>query len=78
IAAKTGTAEVGNEREKVHSWVTGYFPYDDPQYVFTVVMERGDRSNLVGATAVMRQVFDWMRVNTPEYLGLSGRNQEEN
>lgn len=72
IAAKTGTAEVGSE--KVHSWVTGYFPADNPKYVFTLVMERGPRTNLVGATAVMRQVIDWMKIYTPEYLALPSRD----
>lgn len=78
IAAKTGTAEVGVEKSKVHSWVTGYFPYEDPQYIFTIVMERGDRSNLIGATSVMRQLLDWMRIYTPEYLGLPATEEAEN
>lgn len=66
IAAKTGTAEVGNNY--THSWVIGFFPYEDPKYVFTVVLEKGPAGNLVGAPALMRQLLDWMTIHTPEYL----------
>ncbi len=68
VAAKTGTAEIDETKEYVHSWVMGFFPYDKPKYAFTIVMEHGSRKNLMGATSVMRQVLDWMRDNTPEYV----------
>ncbi len=68
VAAKTGTAELGETKTDVNSWVIGFFPYDHPRYSFAVVMERGARSNLVGAPYVMRQLLDWMSVNTPEYF----------
>lgn len=41
-AAKTGTAEVGSS-SKTLAWFTGFAPYDNPQYVVTVVLE-GDSS----------------------------------
>lgn len=68
VAAKTGTAELGVSKKFVNSWTTGFFPYENPQYAFAVVMERGSRENLVGASAVMRNLLDWMSVNTPEYI----------
>ncbi len=68
IAAKSGTAELGVSKALVNSWITGYFPYENPRYVFTVVMEKGDRHNLLGALFVMRQTLEWMSRNTPEYL----------
>lgn len=68
IAAKTGTAELGSKKQFVNSWVTGFFPYDNPKYAFAVIMEKGPVGNLTGATYVMRQVFDWMYSNKPEYL----------
>lgn len=68
IATKSGTAELGFEKASVNSWITGFFPYKDPHYVFAVVMERGSVHNLIGGVAVMRQVFDWMNENTPEYF----------
>ena len=68
IAAKTGTAELGAKKDFVNSWVTGFFPYEHPKYAFAIVMEHGPVHNLVGATYVMRQMVDWMAVNTPEYF----------
>lgn len=68
IAGKTGTAELGARKQFVNSWVIGFFPYEKPKYAFALVMERGPVKNLTGATYVMRQLFDWMSVNTPEYF----------
>jgi penicillin-binding protein 2 len=68
VAGKTGTAELGSQKQFVNSWVIGFWPYENPKYAFTVVMEKGPVKNLVGATFVMRTLLDWMAVNTPEYL----------
>lgn len=67
-AAKTGTAEVGAAKAYVHSWSVGFFPYDNPRYAWAVIMERGPANNNIGATSIMRQVFDWMSVNSPQYF----------
>jgi len=67
IAAKTGTAELGVTKKTVNSWVTGFFPYENPRYAFAVLMEKGSRSNTIGATYVMRSLLDWMTIYTPEY-----------
>jgi len=66
--AKTGTAQIGAANLYVHSWSVGFFPYDNPRYAWTVLMEKGPSSNGIGATSVMRVVFDWMSVNAPEYF----------
>jgi penicillin-binding protein 2 len=68
IAGKTGTAELGARKQFVNSWVVGFFPYEEPKYAFTLVMERGPVQNLVGATSVMRRVIDFMAEYTPEYF----------
>ncbi|MGB3922217.1 MAG: penicillin-binding transpeptidase domain-containing protein, partial [Minisyncoccia bacterium] len=68
IAGKTGTAEVGSSKLYVNSWSVGFFPLENPKYAWAAVMERGPSSNTVGATFVMRQLFDWLSVNAPEYL----------
>lgn len=68
IAGKTGTAQLGTRKEYVNSWVTGFFPYESPRYAFAVIMERGPVSNLVGASAVMRDFIEWMHAEAPEYL----------
>ncbi len=67
IAAKTGTAELGISKERVNSWVTGFFPYEKPQYAFALVMERGARQNTIGGVFVARRLFEWMLEHTPEY-----------
>jgi len=71
VAAKTGTAQIGISKDKVNSWVIGFFPYDHPKYAFAVMMEAGPSTNEIGASAVMRQLLDWMSVNTPEYFKTS-------
>jgi len=68
VAAKTGTAELGATKSTVNSWVIGYFPADKPRYAFAVVMERGRANNQVGATLIMRSVFEWMNLNAPAYF----------
>lgn len=67
-AAKTGTAEVGSSKLYIHSWSVGFFPFENPKYAWVVVMEKGPSSNTLGATSVVRQLFDWMVVNAPEYF----------
>lgn len=68
IAAKTGTAELDAAKERTNSWVIGFFPYEDPEYAFSVVMESGPYGNHLGGVYVMRQLVDWMGRETPEYL----------
>lgn len=68
VAAKTGTAQVGISKNKVNSWIIGFFPYDNPKYVFTIMMESGPAVGTVGAAPIMRQLLDWMSIYTPEYF----------
>ena len=68
IAGKSGTAELGVYKEKVNSWITGFWPYEKPKYAFAVMLESGSVHNLIGAAAAMRQQLDWMNANTPEYF----------
>jgi penicillin-binding protein 2 len=67
-AAKTGTAQIGLAKNKVNSWIVGFFPYENPRYAFTVMMEAGPSEGGVSASSVMRQLLDWMSLNTPEYF----------
>ncbi|MFZ3015952.1 MAG: penicillin-binding transpeptidase domain-containing protein [Minisyncoccia bacterium] len=68
VASKTGTAQLGVAKNKVNSWVMGFFPYQAPKYAFIVLMEAGPSTNSVGAVSVMRQLLDWMSINTPDYF----------
>ncbi|MEK7569697.1 MAG: penicillin-binding transpeptidase domain-containing protein [Patescibacteria group bacterium] len=67
VAAKTGTAELGAAKNRINSWIVGFFPYEDPKYAFTVLMESGP-TGASGASGVMRGLLDWMSINTPEYF----------
>ncbi|MHB8652095.1 MAG: penicillin-binding transpeptidase domain-containing protein [Minisyncoccota bacterium] len=71
VAGKTGTAELGSRKKYVNSWVMGFFPFEDPQYAFVVVMERGPYENTIGGVYVMRQVFEWLAVHRPQYVGIA-------
>ena len=68
VAAKSGTAEVGEGNAYVNSWAAGYWPYDKPKYAFILMMDHAPRSNALGATRIMGGVMDWIHVNRPEYL----------
>ncbi len=45
VAAKSGTAEFGVKKEygydNTHGWVMGFYPYENPQYAFAVLLENG-------------------------------------
>ena len=63
VAAKTGTAEFGalNEEgvyEHTHSWVTGFFPAEDPKYSFVYLLEDGGES--INASREARKLIDWV------------------
>ena len=68
IAAKTGTAQIGVAKNKVNSWVIGFFPYENPKYAFALMIEAEPSTNSIGASSIMRELLDWMSLNTPEYF----------
>jgi penicillin-binding protein 2 len=68
IAAKTGTAQTGVNNEYYNSWVIGFFPYEDPKYVFVVVMERGPSGNSTGGVYVVSQFLPKLHQAAPEYF----------
>ena len=68
VAAKTGTAQLGVAKNKINSWIIGFFPYENPKYAFTIMMEAGPASGGGNAYSIMRELLDWMYWNTPEYF----------
>lgn len=68
IAAKSGTAEIGLNNAYVNSWVAGFWPYEKPEYAFILMMDKAPRSNALGASRIMGDVFEWMSIHRPEYL----------
>ncbi len=86
IAAKTGTAQVVSisqtEKKRMreedmeyyqrsHAWLTTYGPYDNPQYVVTVLIEHGSHGGSEGGPIVSK-IFDklyelgYITVDTPK------------
>lgn len=67
VAAKTGTAEIGIRKGRVHSWMSGYFPYENPKYSFVIVLENGPVNTSHGAGKVSYTTLRWIAENRPYY-----------
>ncbi|MFM2330927.1 MAG: hypothetical protein RLZZ26_434, partial [Candidatus Parcubacteria bacterium] len=72
VAAKTGTAQTGVNNQYDNSWVVGFFPYENPQYAFTVVLERGPQGSGEEAVNVMQEFFDALHSQNSTYVGGTG------
>ncbi len=68
IAGKTGTAQIGANKEFINSWAVGYFPYEHPKYVYVTLLERGPHNNLFGSAPTMSSVINWLVKNRKEYI----------
>jgi len=55
-AAKTGTAELGGDY--YHNWLTVFAPYDDPQIVLTIVIEKV-KGVKVATLPVAQEILEW-------------------
>ena len=55
-AAKTGTAELGGDY--YHNWLTVFAPYDDPQIVLTIVIEKV-KGVKVATLPIAKEVLEW-------------------
>jgi penicillin-binding protein 2 len=67
MAAKTGTAQVGVDNEYYNSWIVGFFPVENPQYAYSLVMERGNAGENGSAGKSMRTFMDAVQENYPEF-----------
>jgi penicillin-binding protein 2 len=72
VAAKTGTAQTGVKNQYDNSWVEGFFPYNNPQYAFTVVLERGPQGSGEQAVNVMQELFNSLHAENSPYVGGTG------
>lgn len=57
VAGKTGTAEYSSDKEKAHSWFTGFTNIDNPELVISVVVESADNSGM-SAVSVAKKVLN--------------------
>ncbi|MDP3997211.1 MAG: penicillin-binding protein 2 [Candidatus Andersenbacteria bacterium] len=64
LAGKTGTAQIGGSDE-THAWFTSFGPYDSPDLVVTVLVERGGGGD-VEAVPIARNVWQWWNENKHE------------
>lgn len=69
VAAKTGTAQTGTRNQYDNSWVVGFFPYENPQYAFAVVLERGPEGSGSQAVNVMQKFFNDLYIQNSPYVG---------
>jgi penicillin-binding protein 2 len=67
LATKSGTAQVGPGGKNVNSWMTGFFPYEHPNYAFVIMFENGPAPAIGTAHRVTRQFLGWVGENAPEY-----------
>lgn len=60
-AIKTSTAQTGqydeNGEEIYNAWTTGFFPFDDPEYIVTILIEDGKSGN-DSAAPVFKEIAD--------------------
>ena len=56
------------DKSFIHSWVTGYFPHDEPKYAFAFVLDHGPRGEETGAVSAAYEVFPWLEKQRPEYV----------
>ncbi len=66
LAGKTGTAQAPPDLP--HAWMTGFFPYRDPQIAFVCVIEHGGTGGINAARIVKRAVKIWRELYVPEPL----------
>jgi penicillin-binding protein 2 len=71
IAGKSGTAEVGVKKDKIQSWIAGYFPYKEPKYAFVFLCELGVREVSPTPNVLARDVLEYMYINKPELFNAS-------
>lgn len=68
IAAKTGTAQVGISKSRINSWSVGFFPSENPQYAFAMLLESGPKENGVSASVAFRKTIDRLQLSYPDFF----------
>lgn len=61
IAGKTGTAQIGGT-EKTHAWFTSFGPYENPEYVVTILLEQGGAGD-IDAVPLAQEIWQWIAEN---------------
>jgi len=56
-AGKTGTAEASGKNQLPYVWFTVFAPYENPEIVFTIMLEEGE--NTSDAVMIALRVLEW-------------------
>lgn len=54
VAGKTGTAEYSTDKNKSHSWFTGFTNVENPELVITAIVESADNSGMSAVTVAKK------------------------
>jgi penicillin-binding protein 2 len=68
LAGKTGTAQLGFHNEYYNSWAVGFWPYNNPKYVYVVLMDHGPSGNAFGGIYAVHQALQSLHATAPEYF----------
>lgn len=68
LAGKTGTAQLGYHNEYYNMWAVGFWPYNNPKYVYVVLMDHGPAGTAVGAVYATHQALQALHQTAPEYF----------
>lgn len=60
MAGKTGTAQA--PPREPHAWMTGFFPYQDPQIAFVLFVEHGGSGGVTAARLVKQSLQIWKEI----------------
>lgn len=60
FATKSGTAQIKNNT-KVNSWVTGFWPYENPKYAFILLADEGPKEYKQSVSWAMRWFIDSLK-----------------
>ncbi len=66
LAGKTGTAQAPPRQP--HAWMTGFFPYRDPQIAFVVMIEHGGSGGINATRVVKRALKIWKELDAPQVV----------
>ncbi len=63
LAGKTGTAQAPPKAP--HAWMTGFFPYQNPEIAFVVLLEHGGSGGINAARVVKQAIHIWKELYQP-------------
>lgn len=80
VAAKSGSAQNAHSKE-THAWVAGYFPADNPEIVFTTILEGAGGGGVVAGGMTRKFIDKYMEIKEREektFQDIKSENLDEN